>query len=78
MNFLSIIPLAIFSVSLFISLNTDVKTLDGIPSLIAPCLEIISLVWLFAIIPWLLKTGCIILLICLGKIYLPSSLKMSK
>ena len=78
MNFYFVIPLSIFFLALIVSFNTDVKTFDGIPSLLAPCVGVIGLIWFFAIIPWLLKASCVLLLFSLGKFYLPDTLKMLK
>ena len=78
MNFYFVIPLSIFFLAVIVSLNTDVKTLDGIPSLIAPCVGVIGLIWFFAIIPWLFKAACVLILLSLSKIYLPDTWKMLK
>lgn len=78
MNFYFMIPLSVFFLAVFVSLNTDVKTFDGIPCLIAPCIGVISLIWFFTIISWLFKAGCVLILLYLSKIYLPTSFKMLK
>ncbi|MDJ0555535.1 MAG: hypothetical protein QNJ68_14045 [Microcoleaceae cyanobacterium MO_207.B10] len=78
MNFYFVIPLSIFFLALIVSLNTDGKTFDGIPSLIAPFVGVIALIWFFAIIPWLFKAGCVLILLSLSRIYLPDTLRMLK
>lgn len=78
MNFYFMIPLTISCFAIFVSLNTDVQTFDGIPSLLAPCIGVIGLVWFFAIIPCLFKVGCVVILLSLGKIYLPNNVNILK
>lgn len=68
-----IIPLSISCLAIFVSFNTDVKTFDGIPRLLAPCVGIIGLIWFFNVIPWLFQVGCLLLLLSLSKTYLPNN-----
>ncbi len=68
-----IIPLSISCLAIFVSFNIDVKTFDGIPRLLAPCIGVIGLIWFFNVIPWLFQVGCVILLLSLSKTYLPSN-----
>ncbi|NEO53232.1 MAG: hypothetical protein F6K54_09170 [Okeania sp. SIO3B5] len=67
MNLNYIIPLSISCLAIVVSLNSDVKTLDGIPRLLAPCIGFIGLIWFFNLIPWLLKVGCILILLSIRK-----------
>lgn len=78
MDFYCIVPLSIFCLAVSVSFYTDIKTLDGIPSLIAPCIGVISLIWFFAIIPWLFQAACVIILLSLSKIYLPTTFNILK
>ncbi|WP_210407529.1 hypothetical protein, partial [Hydrocoleum sp. CS-953] len=71
----NIIPLILFFLAVFVSLNTDVKTLDGIPRIVAPCIGVIGLVWFFNEIPWLFQLGCILILLSLNRTYLPNNLE---
>ncbi len=73
MNITYIIPLIIFFLAIFVSFNTDGKTLDGIPRILAPCIGVIGFIWFFNLIPWLFQAGCILLLLSLNKTYLPNN-----
>ncbi len=73
MNITYIIPLSLFFLGIFVSFNTDVKTLDGIPRILAPCIGVIGLIWFFNVIPWLFQVGFVILLLSLSKTYLPNN-----
>ncbi|NET16269.1 MAG: hypothetical protein F6K08_27315 [Okeania sp. SIO1H6] len=70
MNLNYIIPLCISCLAIFVSVNSDVKTLDGIPRLLAPCIGFIGLIWFFNVIPWLLKVACIVILLSIRKNFL--------
>ncbi len=73
MNITYIIPLSLFFLAIFVSFNTDIKTLDGIPRILAPCIGVIGLIWFFNVIPWLFQVGFVLLLLSLSKTYLPNN-----
>ncbi|MGD1699044.1 MAG: hypothetical protein F6K22_07100 [Okeania sp. SIO2F4] len=73
MNITYIIPLSLFFLAIFVSFNTDVKTLDGIPRILAPCIGVIGLIWFFNVIPWLFQVGFVLILLSLSKTYLPNN-----
>ncbi|NEQ35293.1 MAG: hypothetical protein F6K40_02815 [Okeania sp. SIO3I5] len=73
MNITYIIPLSLFFLAIFVSFNTDVKTLDGIPRILAPCIAIVGLIWFFNMVPWLFQVGCVLLLLAFKKTYLPNN-----
>ena len=73
MNITYIIPLSLFFLGIFVSFNTDVKTLDGIPRILAPCIGVIGLIWFFNVIPWLFQVGFVLILLSLSKTYLPNN-----
>ena len=73
MNITYIIPLSLFFLAIFVSFNTAVKTLDGIPRILAPCIGVIGLIWFFNVIPWLFQVGFVLLLLSLSKTYLPNN-----
>lgn len=78
MNLNCIIPLSISCLAIFVSLYTDVKTFDGIPRLLAPCIGVIGLIWFFNVIPWLFKIGFVLLVLSLCQTYLPNNYNILK
>ena len=65
MTFASLLPLVLSILAAWISLSTDVRTLDGIPNAIAAITCILCLIWFMIVSPLLIKL-CLMLLVLVG------------
>ncbi|MGE5658258.1 MAG: hypothetical protein ACM37W_16770 [Actinomycetota bacterium] len=76
MTLTSLLPLILSVIAAWISLTTDVRTLDGIPNALASISCILFLIWFMVLSPWVIKLSLMLLVVVLGQFYLRKLLKL--
>ncbi|AMW29891.1 MULTISPECIES: hypothetical protein [Arthrospira] len=66
MSTLSLIPLAIACISVWVSLSHHGHWFDELPRLLAAVIATISSMWFFVMIPWPVKLSLILLTLIIG------------